>query len=138
MDLDLETVDAEVVDLGSANAKVLAESLSEPKAKRGRKGADIWALFTEENTPQQLKSAVCKHCLQRVNHHKKSECAKKHLLKCINFKTVMYGTPCEDRPDWFPTRKLSVGNSTTTGQSKLSFMLCSKLSILIVFLLILM
>lgn len=81
------------------------------KENCGRKESDIWGLFTEEAKPHTLKSALCKNCKSRVNHHKKSEYAKNHLLKCLPFKKLIYGMPLEERPDWFPSKKIMQGES---------------------------
>lgn len=134
MDIDLETVDVDVdtstsvseskytsetnISIASASTSTATESFSAPKTTKGRKRANIWSLFTTEQTPQKLKSAICKHCHQRVNHHKKSEYVKSHLLKCTNFKKVMYGIPFEDRPDWFPSKRFNYGNSSMSEQGK--------------------
>lgn len=77
----------------------------------GRKSSDIWGFFTNEEKPQFLKSAICKNCNVRINHHKKSEYAKSHLFKCVSFKKLMYGFPIEDRPQWFPSKKPFLGES---------------------------
>lgn len=85
--------------------------LTTPTGTKGRKGSNIWELFTDEENAHKLKSALCKNCHQRVNYHKKSEYAKSHLLKCINFKKIMYGNALKERPEWFPSKRFMFGTT---------------------------
>lgn len=89
----------------SANSNT-SRNEDDNKRKAGRKSSDIWSFFTNDKEPRLLKSAICKHCKLRINHHKKSEYAKNHLLKCIPFKNAMYGIEFEERPEWFPSKKI--------------------------------
>lgn len=70
---------------------------------KGRPRADVWTLFTENETPQRLVSCVCRHCGELVSHRKKSERAKGHLAKkCAPFRELMLAIHNEnERPDWF-------------------------------------
>lgn len=74
--------------------------LTTPTGTKGRKGSNIWELFTDEENAHKLKSALCKNCHQRVNHHKKSE-----------YKKIMYGNALEDRPEWFPSKRFMFGTT---------------------------
>lgn len=76
-------------------------------SKRGRITSSIWSTFTEDDNPQQKKSAICRHCKVLVNYHKKSEYAQKHLNNCKAFVKLMMGMDIGDRPDWFVSSKKS-------------------------------
>lgn len=70
---------------------------------KGRPRADVWSLFTKNETPQRLVACVCRHCGELVSHRKKSERAKGHLAKkCAPFRELMLSIADEaERPDWF-------------------------------------
>ena len=91
------------------------------KRARGRNVASFWQYFTDDPEPHKLKSAVCKHCRTRFNHHKKSEQAMKHLNACHAFRKAMNGIEIIDRPDWYTLNKkrskLSVNSSSSTPSS---------------------
>ena len=91
-------------DFGSSEALNETNSTltSSSKCKTGRFKSDIWALFTDTERPNQLKEVFCKHCKIKVHHHKKSELARQHLLRCSKFRQYMQGIAIEDRPDWLP------------------------------------
>jgi hypothetical protein len=57
--------------------------------KTGRDASSVWSTFTEENDPQKLKSATCKHCKTLVTYHQKIHRAKKHLMKCAKYTRTM-------------------------------------------------
>ena len=76
--------------------------------KRGRVLSTVWSMFTDAPNPQQIKSALCKHCKTVVNHHKKSECAQTHLNHCKPFVKLMMGKDIADRPEWFCVKKLKI------------------------------
>lgn len=61
-------------------------SAASSKRRHGRSTSDIWTLFTDAERPHQLKEVVCKHCKIKVRHHKKSELARQHLLRCSKFR----------------------------------------------------
>jgi hypothetical protein len=63
--------------------------------------AEFWTLFTQDELPWQKKSALCRHCLENYNHHKKSEYAKLHLNSCSAFRKYMHGMEVEERPEWY-------------------------------------
>ena len=69
--------------------------------RAGRSAAAIWEYFTNDPSPQTSKSAVCKHCHNLFNHHKKSEQAKTHLLKCQPFCAAMSQLDVDQRPEWY-------------------------------------
>lgn len=71
----------------------------------GRQKSELWSLFTESATPQKLKQAICRHCKSMFNHHKKSELAQKHLLKCIAFRNYVKALEDADVPEWYPRKK---------------------------------
>jgi hypothetical protein len=52
---------------------------SNSRTSGGHSAATFWQHFNNNPEPQKLKSAVCKHCCIRYNHHnKKSEQAMIH------------------------------------------------------------
>jgi hypothetical protein len=53
-----------------------------------------------------------------VLHHKKSEYAKAHLLKCAQFARLMAGTPIEEQPEWFTTKKSKKGTKTSSSSQR--------------------
>jgi hypothetical protein len=63
--------------------------------------AEFWDLYTADLNPQQKKCARCRHCNEFFNHHKKSEQAKHHLNGCSQFRKLMNGMACEERPSWY-------------------------------------
>jgi len=45
----------------------------------------VWAVFTRQGQPWKLKSAPCRHCLDEVIYHRKSEYVLAHLKSCLAF-----------------------------------------------------
>ncbi|KAI2498263.1 transposase [Fragilaria crotonensis] len=78
------------------------------RPSRGGRAAvmSFWQYFTDETEPHKLKSAVCKHCRTKFNHHKKSEQAMQHLNACHAFRKEMNGIEMDDRPEWYITSKM--------------------------------
>ena len=81
--------------------------IAERSAKGGR-GAPtaFWQFFADDVEPHKSKSAICKHCRTRFNHHKKSEQAMQHFNSCPAFCKAMNGMEIDDRPDWYNTFKM--------------------------------
>ena len=50
-----------------------------------KRTADVWSYFTDEEKPQTLKEALCRHCNAVYKHHKKSKYAITHLKSCLAF-----------------------------------------------------
>lgn len=71
--------------------------------KRGRKPATFWTSFTTAAEPYKLRAAVCRHCQELVRHHKKSEQARCHLMKCAAFLHQMAALAAHEQPDWYVT-----------------------------------
>ena len=90
------------------------ESLKRPSPSSvggGRMVSNVWGWFTDETEPQKKKSAICKHCQQRVNHHRKSEMARAHMNGCAGFRSVMNGLEHSYRPDWYVANKKGGGKN---------------------------
>jgi hypothetical protein len=102
------------------------DDAAEGGQKRGRKGSNLWTLYTNDANPQQHKSAVCKHCYILVNHHKKSEAAKTHLNNCVPFRKLVNGMEEEMRPDWYnPNKKPRKTHTAATSSDNCSSRQCS-------------
>jgi hypothetical protein len=90
----------------------------DPNYKTGRDASSVWSTFTEENDPQKLKSATCKHCKTLVTYHQKIHGAKKHLMKCAKYTRTMNRLDASSRPDWYVTlSSTSVTFSIKSGTS---------------------
>jgi hypothetical protein len=128
-----------IADGSSAAASIIVEeddTLANVAQKGGRKRNPFWDYFTNDVDPQKRKSAICKHCCQQVNHHKKSEQAMIHINSCPPFRKMMNGMEIGERPDWFESKKrracpLSANqskSSLSSGKSTLKEYLLPKLS----------
>ena len=74
----------------------------------------MWAFFTDDPEPHKLKSAECKHCHTRINHHKKSKSAKTHLNKCAAFCQLMNGIDVDGCPSWYvPNKKRTMKSNSS-------------------------
>jgi hypothetical protein len=94
--------------------------LSAVKRARGRNISNFGQYFTDDPKPHTMKSALCKHCCARFNHHKKSEQAMKHLNACHEFRKEMNGMEIADRPDWSTPNKKRVASSTNSNATPTS------------------
>ena len=97
--------DAAIVLSSSEDHDDGADALSPNQSKKCGRAADagrgpsvLWAFFTDDPNPHNLKSAECKHCHTRINHHKKSKSAKTHLNKCAAFRQLMNDIDVGGRP----------------------------------------
>ena len=88
--------DEENENVGSVGLEV-----TQAEVYKNRRRSGIWDLFTADEVPWQKKSAECRHCHERYNHHKKSEQAKMHLNGCHVFRKLMNGLDVEERPTWY-------------------------------------
>lgn len=59
--------------------------VANPSGKSSRPISFVWAVFTATEEPWKLKSAVCRHCLENVTYHRKSEYVLAHLKNCLAF-----------------------------------------------------
>jgi hypothetical protein len=118
MDLDQ---DDDVIVCFDGTAEIAGTTeLSAVKIARGRPISNFWQYFTDDPEPHKMKSAVCKHCHTRFNHHKKSEQAIKHLNACHGFRKEMNGMEIADRPDWYTPNKKRVKSSTNSNATSTS------------------
>jgi hypothetical protein len=106
--------DTSIVHIGVADAADTREGnkVDNMNSKKGRGrtvGTTFLQHFTDDLQPYKLKSAVCKHCHIRFNHHKKSEQAMKHLKACRAFCRAMNGIKIDARPEWYgsPTSNMN-------------------------------
>lgn len=83
------------------SSAIMAELAVSAPAKRGRKPSSFWPSFTEATDPYKLRAAVCRHCQELVRHHRKSEQARSHLMKCAAFLRSVEASPTHEQPEWF-------------------------------------
>jgi hypothetical protein len=89
------------------------------KKRGGRTSSPVWSLFTDHPNPQSERCVPCKNCKKSVFHYKKCEYAKRHLLKCQPFRSLMMSMDANERPDWFTTKRSrsAVSQSATSQRS---------------------
>lgn len=93
-------------DGGGKPCAVLTPSVSSTAQKLKRNSAhELWSTFTNDDKPHLKKSATCKHCKILFFHHKKSEQARMHLVKCQPFRVSMSKLDAGLRPDWLDDTK---------------------------------
>ena len=73
----------------------------------GRSRSNIWQLYSNATECHKLKAAVCRHCNNLVNHHKKSELARNHLLKCREFRSYVNRLDDSEWPDCYTKKKIA-------------------------------
>jgi RNAse (barnase) inhibitor barstar len=78
--IDLGCIDKDEVDEHKEMDKEI-KSVLRSKKHVGRLVDEFWQSFTNKLEPWKLKAAVCIHCVNKVNYHKKKEQAKVHLQK---------------------------------------------------------
>ncbi|KAG4045888.1 hypothetical protein PC123_g18720, partial [Phytophthora cactorum] len=84
-----------------ANGWVASVPMDAPRRPRGRPPSRSWAFFTTTTEPQKQPSAVCRHCNQLVQYHKKWAQARAHLMKCPQFLRMIDALPPSDMPEWY-------------------------------------
>lgn len=91
------------------------DAMSKPPTRGHRSQSQVWKFLTREENPHRATRSACMHCLQDVPHHRKSEKARAHLLRCEAFRAHMADTSL--RPEWFdhepPRRQKKKSNKTT-------------------------
>lgn len=84
------------------NASTTAAVTSKPPTRGHRSQSQVWKFLTREENPHRATRSTCMHCLQDVPHHRKSEKARAHLLRCEAFRSHMASVAdASARPDWF-------------------------------------
>lgn len=89
------------------------------KPSRGHRAqSQVWKFLTREENPHRATRSACMHCRQDVPHHRKSEKARAHLLRCLAFRAYM--ATVEDasaRPHWFDYEPVKVKKSKAATKS---------------------
>lgn len=92
------------------------DATSKPPTRGHRSQSQVWKFLTREENPHRATRSACMHCLQDVPHHRKSEKARAHLLRCEAFRAHMADASL--RPEWFdhepPRRQKKKSTSNKT------------------------
>jgi hypothetical protein len=111
-------------DLGGVDTRESSD-LGEPseidrtlKKRGGRAISPIWEILTNDIHPQTRINSPCKHCKETVFHHRKSECAERHLLQCKPFVKSMMSIDVLDRPTWFRSKRSKTTLSKTSSSQQ--------------------
>jgi hypothetical protein len=83
--MDLDQDDDVIVCFDGPAEFAGTTELSAVKRAWRRTISNFGQYFMDDPKPHKMKSAVCKHCRARFNHHKMSEQAMKHLNACHEF-----------------------------------------------------
>lgn len=103
--IDLSSDDDDQQNASRSENISVNSTTSKSSVNGHRSQSDVWILYTKTNEPHKLKAAICRHCNTLVNHHKKSELARNHLLKCHNFRKFVNDLDEAEMPDWYPRKK---------------------------------
>jgi hypothetical protein len=91
---DIEDEDNDVTEGDDLSQDLLAETQQSSISCN----SFSWADFTNDLDPHKITHSMCKHCNKYVSHHKKSERAKAHLLRCNAYINSMEE---ETQPVWY-------------------------------------